>query len=422
MDILFEKMFFEPERWEKAIATAKEKGIDKSELSLLCDPNIRVHLAERILNGNYAISPPHMQLIPKDKPGEFRTVYINENIDRVFLSMVNDLLMEMFRDMIHPACKSYQTGIGCGKVVKEVVSHLVNIKGNNIGWKSDLSKYFDSVPLYAIDELFDMIEKKIGKSSIIDVVRLYYHQDWCFDTDGNLIQHYQSLKQGCAVASFLADALLCRMDDKLSNFAKERGGYYCRYSDDCLYIGSCYELAMDMMKTELAKFKLTLNPKKVEYLHKDRWFKFLGFNLKGDKITLSKNRVKTFQKEIEKRTIKDRKAGPTRAKNNVNRYLYGGEYSWATSVLPIINVEEDIDELNLFVMDAIRAKITGKTKIGGLGSVVTGDYTIHRGTGQNVKANRQKTPKEIDGYITLRCARNALLTDRAAYETLVRLM
>lgn len=421
-DILFEKLFLEPERWETAIAKAKDKHIDKSELSLMCDPNVRVVLAEKILTGNYAISPPHTQLIPKDKPNEFRTVYINENIDRVFLSMVNDLLMEMFPDMIHQSCKSYQSGIGCGKVVKEVVGYMRNIKTNDIGWKSDLSKYFDSVPLSAIDEIFNKIEKRIGYSSIIDIIRAYYHQDLCFTPEGKLIRHYQSLKQGCAVASFLANALLFNMDSIMSIFAKKNGGYYCRYSDDCLYIGRNYNTAMKIMKEELAQFTLTLNPKKVEYLRKDRWFKFLGFNLKGDKITLSKSRVKTFQKEIEKRTIKDKKSSPTKAKNNVNRYLYGGEYSWATSVLLIINVEKDIDELNLFVMDCIRAKITGKTKVGGLGSVVTGEYTIQRGTGANVTSNRNKTPKEIAGYITLGCARNALLTDRSVYETLIRML
>ena len=71
-------------------------------------------------------------------------------------------------------------------------------------------------------------------------------------------------------------------------------------------------------------------------------------------------------------------------------------------------------------MDAIRAVITGKQKIGGLGTVVTGEYTIMRGTGKNVTANRKKTPKEIDGYVSLECARKALLTNRNAYETLLR--
>lgn len=420
MDILFEKLFLEPERWEKAIEKAKEKGINNNELSKLCDPRVRAWVAEKILTGNYKVATPHTQLIPKDKPGEFRTVYINEDVDRVLLSMINDLFMERYAHMIHPACKSYQSGIGCGKVVQEVSKYISKVKSINIGWKSDLSKYFDSVPLWAIDGLLDKMERIDGKSTIIDVVRDYYHQDSCIDTNGNATEHYQSLKQGCAIASFFANALLYDMDRRLTLFAKENGGYYCRYSDDCLYIGDNYDYAMGIMKFFLQRMELKLNPKKIEYLSKDRWFKFLGFNLKGDKITLSKSRVKTFQKEIEKRSIKDRKAGVTKAKNRINQYLYGGKYSWATSILPIINVDEDIRQLNNFVMDCIRAKVTGKTKIGGLGSVVTGEYTIQRGTGQNVTANRKKTPMVIEGYITLGCAREALLTDREAYETLIR--
>ena len=56
--------------------------------------------------------------------------------------------------------------------------------------------------------------------------------------------------------------------------------------------------------------------------------------------------------------------------NAVNHYHYKGHegYSWATSVLPIINVNKDIQTLNAFVMDAIRAAVTNKTKIGGLGA------------------------------------------------------
>jgi hypothetical protein len=168
---------------------------------------------------------------------------------------------------------------------------------------------------------------------------------------------------------------------------------------------------------------MTLNPKKVEQVYKDRWVKFLGFNIKGNLITLSKSRVKSFQKEIEARTIKQPNISFTRAINQVNNYLYKGDgkYSWATSVLPIINVEKDIDTLNVFVMDALRACATKKKKIGGLGSINDQvDYTILRGTGKNVTANRHKTDKEIEGYLTLQCMQNAILTRRAVYETLVR--
>ena len=418
-DVLLQK-FFEMERWEQALETGVDKHIDKGELRKLCDPGVRIRLYNAIATDNYEIAPPHQAQIPKDN-GDMRIVYVNENVDRIFLSIANNLFFEMFPEFIHKSCKSYQSGIGCGKIVQEVSRHMVNTSGDIVGFKADLTKYFDTVPIRYIDEIFDRMEKKIGKSKIIDVVRKYYHADLCFDINGELIEHYQSLKQGCAVASFLSDAVLYRIDKAVS----ELNVYYVRYSDDLLALGSEWKQAYVLIEKMLDKMDLELNPKKVEILLKDRWFKFLGFNIKGSQITLSKSRVKKFQKEIEIRTIKQRNISMARAINQINSYLYkgNGQYSWATSVLPIINVEKDIDTLNTYVMDCIRACATNKKKIGGLGSVNDKeDYTILRGTGKKVTANRNKIPKEIDGYLSLRCMQNALLTRRAVFETLVRSM
>jgi hypothetical protein len=418
-DVLLSE-FFKMQRWEEALETGVDKHIDKGELRKLCTPEVRVALFNAIVTDNYEIAPPHQVAIPKDNV-DFRIVYVNENVDRIFLSIVNNLFFEMFPEFVHNTCKSYQSGIGCGKVVQEVSRQVVSTKTQEVGLKADLTKYFDRVPLRYIDAIFDRMEAKIGKSKIIDVVRKYYHTDLCFDVNGDLIAHYQSLKQGCAVASFLADAVLYDIDKSVSKLDV----YYVRYSDDLLALGNDWTQAHGLIKKMLSEMELELNPKKVEILSKDRWFKFLGFNIKGSQITLSKNRVKSFQKEIEARTIKQRKISMARALNQVNSYLYkgDGQYSWATSVLPIINVQKDIDELNEFVLDAIRACATGKKKIGGLGSVNNkADYTILRGTGKNVAANRSKTPKEIDGYLSIRCMQNALLTRRAAYDTLVRSM
>lgn len=420
MDDILLKKFFEKERWEKALETGVDKHMDKGELRKLCTPEVRVALYNAIVTDNYEIAPPHQVAIPKDN-GDMRIVYVNENVDRIFLSIVNNLFFEMFQEFVHKSCKSYQTGIGCGKIVQEVSRQIIDTNRKEVGFKADLTKYFDSVPIRCIDEIFNRMEDKIGKSKIIDIVRKYYHTDLCFDIDGNIIEHYQSLKQGCSVASFLADAALYKVDFILSSMP----GYYVRYSDDLLVISDNWEQSFFTLRSMLADLELTLNPKKVETLTNDKWFKFLGFNIKGSKITLSKTRVKSFQKEIEARTIKQRDISAKRALNQVNNYLYKGDgtYSWATSVLPIINVDKDIDVLNTFVMDCIRACATNKKKIGGLGSVNDKeDYTILRGTGKNVAANRQKTEKDIDGYLSIRCMQNALLTRRAVYDTLVRSM
>ena len=415
-DKILEK-FFELERWKYAIDKGIGKDISRRDLYQLAKPETRARMYHAIKSGKYEIAPPHTAQIPKDN-GEFRTVYVNEPMDRILLSIANDLLFELTPEMIHPNCKSYQKGTGCGKIVQEVSRKICETKGEVIGWKSDLSKYFDSVPIRFIDGAFDAVEQKYGHSALIDVLRKYYHSDYYFDKEGNLLQMYQSLKQGCAVASWLADVLLYHIDDQLECL----DGFYVRYSDDMLFIGTGYETAMKVLTEELAKMEMRLNPKKVEYLTHTKWFKFLGFSIKGEFISLSGSRIKTFQKEIEQRTIKKKGVTLTKAINSINSYLYkgNGEFSWATQVLPICNVTCDINELNKFVMDCLRAVKTGKKKIGGLGYVATKiNGCIQRGQGRNVKANRMKTEKEISGYLTICCMRNALLTSREAYVTLI---
>lgn len=417
-DVILEKVF-EPHRWLRAIGKGVDKDIRRDQLYQLTKPETRAAICLAITAGRYMISPPHAALIPKDTPGEFRTVYANEPVDRVLLGIINDVLFELCPEMVHPRCKSYQKGIGCGRVVQEVSREICGLsQSGDIGLKADLSKYFDSVPLRYIDGVFDAVEKKLGKSKVIDMVRMYYHSNLYFDENGKVTESFKSLKQGCAVAAFLADAILYHIDEKLSGM----GGFYVRYSDDILYIGKGYMDAYRCLDDELRRMEMELNPKKVEILNTGRYFKFLGYSIRGKDITLSSTRIKTFQKEIEKRTVKCRGNSFRKALNSVNNYLYkgNGKFSWAAQILPVCNVREDIDTLNEFVMDCLRAVKTGKGKVGGLGYVSDSKKgCIARGVGQNVKANRAKTEKEIDGFISIGCMQNALRTRKEAYLTLV---
>ena len=427
------KLFFEQERWEYAIAKGVGKDVPRNWLYQLCKPEVRVAMYQAIKSGQYEIAPPHTALIPKDTPGEFRCVYVNEPADRILLSIANDLLFELMPDMVHPRCQSYLKGVGCGRIVQEMSKAICDTEPDAdgyIGWKADLSKYFDSVPVGFIDAAFDAVERRHGDSSLISVLRKYYHSDLYIDGETRQVcEKYQSLKQGCSVASWLADVVLYHIDERIS----ELDVYYVRYSDDIGCIGPDARKAMQVLEEELAKMQMKLNPKKVEWLDRDHWFKFLGYSIKGSSISLSSTRIKTFQKEIEARTVKHRQMHTfkgvrpwtaERALNAVNRYLYHGDgrgHSWATQVLSVVNVREDVDTMNCFVMDALRAVHTGKGKIGGLGYDRQGKTgCIVRGRGRNVSANRRKTGDDISGYLTLGCMQNAMRTSRAAYDTLVR--
>ena len=424
-DYILEK-FFEHERWEKAIDKGVDKGINKTQLRSLCCAETRIKLLNNIKNSSYEIMPPYVALIPKDD-GTNREVYVNQGIDRVVLSIANDLLFDLMPEMIHKSCKSYQKGIGTGNIVKESSQIIANAKGETIGWKSDLSKYFDSVPVEFIDNAFDKVEYKYGKSKLIDVLRKYYHNNFYFDMELNLCEKYQSLKQGASTASWLADCVLYHIDEILSSL----DGYYVRYSDDMLFVGNDYIKAMNILSSELNKMNMKLNPKKVEYLSSNKWFKFLGFNIRGNQITLSASRTKDLVNEIYN-GIKNCHSA-TQAINKINKILYkgNGKYSWGTSCLPIINVKRDISTLNSFFMDCIRiASINSNKKrkikmkeIGGIGIEMNhSDYTMIRGKGSRVGTATSRTDKNIDGYLSLNCMIKNINTSRALYNTLVMSM
>lgn len=416
MDFLLEQMF--KRDWKSDLEKSHDKGlIDVAEK--LVEPNARSQVYCAIKDGTYQIMPPREQLIPKDN-GDFRTVYICSDIDRVVLTIINNLLFELCPEMIHKNCKSYQKGLSTQKTVKEVVRNIQNMKSNTIGLKVDLTKYFDSVPIRFIDEMFDKVEEKLGKSKVIDMLRKFYHQNLCFDLEGNLVEHYFSLGQGVATASWLANAILYNIDEEISKM----NVYYVRYSDDLLLIGKDWQKAEVTLRELLAEKELVLNPKKVEVLKKDKFFKFLGFSIRGNEISLSKDRIKTFQKEIENRTIKSN-FSYQKAINQVMKYLYGdmrdNGYSWSTACLTTINVKEDIQTMNNFVMDCLRAVKTGKKKLYGLGYEPNKKIgVITAGRGQNVTSNKNKTDKIIPDYISLMKARNSMLISNDCFNALRR--
>ena len=96
------KMMFEFNRWQELIDHATEKEIRLDILHEYCFEEKREKLFADILSNQYNIFPPHIARIPKDKPGEFREVYVNEALDRILLTLTNDCLCELFSDMVHP--------------------------------------------------------------------------------------------------------------------------------------------------------------------------------------------------------------------------------------------------------------------------------------------------------------------------------
>ena len=128
---------FKMSRWETLIEKAVLKGIDKGELRQYCKPEVRAALYTRIANNDLEFIPSRMVNIPKDIPGEFRTVFVGDTCERILCSLINDCLFDLFPEMVHKSCTSYQKGIGTGKVVKHLSQVLQTVEGNVIGARFD---------------------------------------------------------------------------------------------------------------------------------------------------------------------------------------------------------------------------------------------------------------------------------------------
>lgn len=411
-DRILESIFLDTTLWANSIAHGVDKHIAHTYLEKLADPHVRAELCVKIAEGRYKIQPPHTGYRKKDDGGE-RMFLANEPMDRLILNIIYKWLMKNESVRIHHSCKSYQTGIGIGNIVKQIAGHISKqpnqYSGTIVGRKFDIHKYFETIERKYIHNALSAIEKDFGESSVIDLLRDYYDTDIYYDTRKHeYVNSYQGIKQGCAVSSWLANVLLYSLDDELS----QRGGLYVRYSDDILYIGDDYNDVTTIIRERLSQIGLKLNEQKVSDISANDYFKFLGYEIHGSDITLSHKWVKSFEHEINQRTIHNvpliQKVRRIRKENgndcekqlnnilakttrNVERYLlYGdGNYSWATEVLPTVNNTRDLLQLTSYSLDALRAVYTGHTHIGGLGKSLK--HGIQRGKGRNVKSNRLAT-------------------------------
>ena len=441
------EMMFDYNRWVDLLDNANEKGINKTVLRKMSSPQVRLALYEAIKNNRYEIRPPRVLLIPKSDSNEFRKVYANEDEDRIVCTLVNDCMMELFKKFIHPSCVSYQKGIGCQEIVQRVSNEVVKrgkTTTEHIGYVTDYSKYFDNVSIEAIDNCFDKMERElgfeVGTEPVINMMRKYYHNELYFDENGDLQSKFQSLKQGCAVAAMLSCMVLYELDEYMSSHYD----LYYRYSDDSLTISSDISHVVEDINRIASKYGVTLNQKKVKPVYSNQYFKFLGFNIKSDTITLSKNRWKKLAKEVAQVTIEKPHISPTQAKANVKRVIYGdGDgYSFATSAFGAMrNCEKDVEIFNSYIMDCIRLTEVrcnynkerkakglkprvikyGMDSIGGIGVVTDrDDFTLLRGKGSKVRTARERTQKEIDHYKSVGCLLNAYKLGRPIYESVVR--
>lgn len=396
------EMFSDIEIVREAIQHSLDKHIDKVLLSRMCTPEGRIWLIDKILSNEYRIAPPHIELQPKDN-GEFRKVYANNDLDRYVLGVINTVYNKLYGNLIDRHCVSYQKGIGVHNIIEKIKKEFRTYGAELTGYKVDLSKYFDSVNK---ETLFKALDELDTGSPLDVVLREYYSQDIVFDENGQLIEHYKSLAQGCAFGCFLANYVLRDIDKTISDMDV----IYCRYSDDILMIGKDADKALKTLEEMLVTKGLELNPKKIEAINGHESFTFLGFKITGQKVTISDKSLKNFKKEVKKRTKYKKGRTLRKAIKSINSYFYTAyvknptNFGWAEYFFRTINVEEDIVMMDNYIKDHLKHTVTWKW---------------------NHTTNMHKCPPEKlreNGYVSMHKLWKDYKSNHAIYEQQVRCM
>lgn len=386
---LFET-FFSKDLWEYVLLKAYDKTIPRNIINYYCTPKARAKLLDKILDGEYHVAPPKVVKIPKDN-GDYREIYVNSATDRLVLAVANAALYQMHDDKISSACKAYRQGSQCGKVAREVATKGVS------GYKLDLSKFFDSVPIELINEAFETLcpDDPIG-----DILYEYYNDNRVL-INGVETPRYKSLAQGCAVAAFLSNYVLHDIDEQMLSMCE----YYCRYSDDMMLLGDGADEALTVLKDELAKIGLSLNPSKIQRVSPSAEYKFLGFGIDGSKVVLSKKSMQEMKADIRHAAKKPKTLkGKVKAVQRLFLNFQDPTHSWLYIKSLGVTDLKRVQELDRYCKDTIRAAITGSN---------------------NYTHNIHKVPNEAlqdSGYVSLVRLMKAAHTDRDLFVQEVKLI
>ena len=373
------QMLCDPGIWQDVLNRVRRKKgrrIDMESFGALADTVGRASLVQAIADGRYTVSPPKTLYLDKTTGiylsykeavhrefKEVRTLYApSQPLDGIVLGVVSAIYNRIYGHRIHPACRSYQRGVGVKKILHEDL--IPRLRNKESGYKVDLSKYFDSVNR----EMLDSVLKSMDTGSPLDtLVWKHFHDDRVF-VNGELEDRYMSIRQGNALGTLLANLALRDVDERLSAM----NVLYLRYADDILVLGPDADAALAALREMLTAKGLKLNEKKTTRIDISHPFTFLGCEISNGKVDMSEesyHRIKLKIRRIcrpHKYIPKESREEQVKAIKKINWLLRDGHYAdqrnfgWERYFFSVIDNPVRVRRLDQYIREHIKGVYVGR--------------------------------------------------------------
>src|SRR5438128_482733 len=210
-------------------------------------------LREVLCWGASSPSPVVRLTIPKPEGGE-RELGIPTVTDR----LIQQAMLQVLQPILDPTFSEHSYGFRPGRRAHDAVLAAQSYvqSGRRVVVDVDLEKFFDRVDH---DILIDRLQKRIGDSGVIRLIRAYLNSG--IMDDGVVQTRTMGTPQGGPLSPLLANVLLDEVDKAL----ERRGHCFVRYADDAnVYVRSrrAGERVMALLRRLYGKLRLTVNETK----------------------------------------------------------------------------------------------------------------------------------------------------------------
>ncbi len=216
---------------------------------------------------------------------------------------------------IHEVAKAYVKG---GSIVKNVEEHLEK----NFILKLDFQCFFNSIKK---EDFYNFLKSKSKLSTLgLEEKHIDLICDICFK-DSSLEENSQCLPIGATTSPLVSNIILYQLDEKLSEYCKQMGISYTRYSDDLTFshnekgqLNKVREKVESFINSMSYLNSLIINDKKILYMSKKGRRKVTGLYLTPQgKISIGRKR-KNYINKLFRDYEKTEEAYPNRIKGHLN--------------------------------------------------------------------------------------------------------